>query len=112
MKKNNVLIALVVILSTLACKQKDSENLDNGLYAKFDTNYGEIIAQLYYKKARMTVANFVSLAEGTNPNVSDEYKGKKFYDSFTFHRVIDVFMIQGGDPLGTGSGGPGYQFPD
>ena len=59
-----------------------------------------------------TVANFISLAEGENKEVSDQYKGKKYYNGITFHRVIPDFMIQGGDPTGTGSGSPGYNFKD
>src|SRR5690606_35995417 len=64
------------------------------------------------KETPHTVANFVSLAEGKNPFVSEEYKDKPFYDGLSFHRVIADFMIQGGDPLGTGAGGPGYRFDD
>src|SRR5690606_31965729 len=62
------------------------------------------------KLAPITVANFVSLAEGTNTLVDSIYRGKKYYNGLTFHRIIDEFMIQGGDPTGTGSGGPGYKF--
>ncbi len=112
MKKHSLLIILAVILTTMGCKEKKYTNLDDGVYAVFNTNYGDFIAKLYYKKAPLTVANFVSLAEGTNPLVSEQYQGKHFYDSLTFHRIIDGFMIQGGDPMGSGMGGPGYKFPD
>jgi len=112
MKKQSLLIACLIAIATLSCKQKKTSNLGDGIYAKFDTNYGNFIAKLYYKKAPMTVANFVSLANGTNPMVSEEYKGKPFYDGLTFHRIVKGFVIQGGDPIGNGQGGPGYQFPN
>ncbi len=86
--------------------------LDNGLYAKFNTDKGDIIVKLEYKKAPGTVGNFVALAEGNHPDVADEHKGKKYYNGLIFHRVIDNFMIQGGDPTGTGAGNPGYKFDD
>lgn len=112
MKKQNLLIAFVLVLSTLACKKDKNADLEDGLYAEFNTNYGEFIAQLDYKEAPMTVANFVSLAEGNNPMAGKKYEGKNFFDGLTFHRIIDGFMIQGGDPDGNGSGGPGYKFPN
>jgi len=90
----------------------ETKNLPEGIYAKIKTNKGEILAKLAHDKAPGTVANFVALAEGNHPAVSDTYKDKKYYDGLTFHRVIDNFMIQGGDPTGTGAGGPGYKFDD
>jgi peptidyl-prolyl cis-trans isomerase A (cyclophilin A) len=83
-----------------------------GIFAEIETAKGTIELDLNYKKTPLTVANFITLAEGTNPDVSAAYKGKKFYDGLKFHRVINDFMIQGGDPLGTGSGDPGYKFKD
>lgn len=84
-----------------------------GIYATIATNKGNITIQLFYQKAPVTVANFISLSEGKNPFVTNEkLKGKPFYDGLKFHRVIKDFMIQGGDPLGNGSGGPGYDFKD
>lgn len=80
----------------------------NGIFAVMETSKGDIVLELYYKQAPLTVTNFVGLAEGT----LDAAKGKPFYDGLKFHRVIENFMIQGGDPLGTGTGGPGYQFAD
>jgi peptidyl-prolyl cis-trans isomerase A (cyclophilin A) len=77
----------------------------NDIYADFDTTEGKFKVKLYADQAPRTVENFVSLAEGTKT-------GKPYYDGTIFHRVIPDFMIQGGDPTGTGRGGPGYQFAD
>ena len=89
------------------------KKLADGMYAKFVTNKGEIICELEYVKTPITVANFVGLAEGTKELGGGAGKaGTRFYDNLTFHRVIGDFMIQGGCPLGTGTGGPGYTFPD
>ncbi|MBU3822616.1 peptidylprolyl isomerase [Flavobacteriaceae bacterium XHP0103] len=82
------------------------------MYAEFITSKGIMVAKLYYDKVPTTVANFVSLAEGSNTLVDEAYKDKKFYNGLIFHRVMDNFMIQGGDPLGTGFGNPGYRFND
>jgi len=84
-----------------------------GIFATIVTNKGTIVLELEYKKTPVTVANFIALAEGKNTFVTDEkLKGKPFYDGLKFHRVIKDFMIQGGDPSGNGSGGPGYAFKD
>lgn len=89
-----------------------AKTVTEGLFADIETNKGKITVKLEYKKTPVTVANFVSLAEGTNTVVSETYKGKPYYDGIKFHRVIKDFMIQGGDPLGTGAGDPGYKFKD
>lgn len=84
---------------------------EDGLYAEIQTNRGNILAELFFEQTPMTVMNFVGLAEGTLKN-NAKAEGEPFYDGLKFHRVIDNFMIQGGDPEGTGRGGPGYKFPD
>ena len=84
-----------------------------GLYAHFVTTEGTFTVKLFDQDAPKTVANFVGLAEGTiDPATGKPGSSKPFYNGLIFHRVIDGFMIQGGDPLGTGTGGPGYRFAD
>lgn len=85
--------------------------MKDGLYAKFNTTKGDILVALEYKKTPGTVGNFVALAEGNLEN-SVKPQGKPYYDGLKFHRVIPDFMIQGGCPQGSGSGGPGYKFDD
>jgi peptidyl-prolyl cis-trans isomerase A (cyclophilin A) len=108
--KKILLLALATAFIT-GCKTQHPD-LEYGLYADIQTNKGSILLKLAYDKAPITVANFVSLSEGENPKVSEEFKSKKYYNGIKFHRVIPDFMIQGGDPTGSGSGGPGYKFDD
>ena len=84
---------------------------EDGLYAVFTNAKGKIVCKLEYTKVPLTVSNFVSLAEGKNPKATVN-KGKPFFNGLTWHRVESTFVIQGGDPAGNGSGGPGYAFPD
>ncbi len=111
MKHYFVYLTMAVLLFS-ACKTSKYADLDDGIYADIQTTKGVVVLKLHHDATPVTVANFVSLAEGNNPFVSDEYKDKKYYDGLTFHRIIKDFMIQGGDPLGTGTGNPGYKFKD
>jgi peptidylprolyl isomerase len=92
-----------------------ADPLPDGLYARIETERGAMVARLDYREAPLTVGNFVGLAEGLlkwrDPE-SETIRQSRFYDGLTFHRVVKDFVIQGGDPEGTGRGGPGYYFPD
>ena len=107
-----ILLGLAGISSPAALAQKQRKP---GLYAIFQTNQGTIVCELYDKDAPITVKNFVDLAEGTkewkDPRTG-AMKKTHYFDGIVFHRVIPEFMIQGGDPTGTGTGGPGYKFQD
>ena len=110
--KKTILFVLLLLATFISCKE-ENKNLADGLYAKIETSKGDIYLALDYKKAPITVANFITLAEGNNDFVTNEHlKGRPFYDGLKFHRVIKEFMIQTGDPLGTGSGDAGYKFKD
>ncbi len=111
MKKLNLFFLAIIGLAFNSCNEKYPD-LQDGIYAEIVTNKGVAVAKLHHDLTPMTVANFVSLAEGTNTMVDSTYKGKKYYNGIIFHRVIKDFMIQTGDPLGTGTGDPGYKFPD
>lgn len=110
--KITVKLALLTLIVNLTSCKAQYPDLEDGMYAEFITTKGVMVAKLSYEKTPITVANFVSLAEGENTMVDKKFKKKKFYNGLIFHRVMDGFMIQGGDPTGTGSGDAGYKFMD
>jgi peptidylprolyl isomerase len=111
-----VTLTVLSLFCLLGMAQAADAKRADGVYAEFDTSKGKIVCQLEFEKTPLTVANFVGLAEGTKNYSKDGGSPKKqdkpFYDGLTFHRVIDNFMIQGGCPQGSGTGGPGYRFKD
>jgi FKBP-type peptidyl-prolyl cis-trans isomerase len=109
MKKIVILTLALIGFSNLGFSQ---EKKVEGIFAEFNTSKGKITVQLEYQKTPITVANFMTLAEGKNSQITGALKGKPFYDGLKFHRVISDFMIQGGCPKGDGSGDPGYKFDD
>ena len=117
MFRRSLVIALVGLLAgsvgvALAGQAKEKK-LEPGIYAHFETTEGSFTVKFFDRDAPKTVQNFVGLAEGTIDTISGKPgKSKPYYDGLTFHRIIAGFMIQGGDPTGTGSGGPGYRFAD
>ena len=114
MKKLVVLLcALTATVSLAQTKNaKPKPVVLEGIFAEIYTNKGKIALQLEFQKTPITVANFITLAEGKNEYVTNDRKGKPYYNGLKFHRVIANFMIQGGCPLGTGAGDPGYKFKD
>jgi len=118
MTRTAIAIALSVALAAPAARAQapaQKEKKMTGTYATFKTSLGDIVVKLLPERAPKTVENFVGLAEGTkewkDPRSGQTVK-KPLYDGTVFHRVIPRFMIQGGDPLGNGTGGPGYRFAD
>ena len=112
---NTILICLLALIGSTpahAAKVKEAKDPD----AVIQTTLGTIKVRLFKSKAPITVENFIGLATGkkewTDPKTNKKVKGKSLYAGTLFHRVIPGFMIQGGDPLGQGIGGPGYQFQD
>ncbi|WP_299060535.1 peptidylprolyl isomerase [uncultured Polaribacter sp.] len=103
---------LFLAITITSCKSAKYKDLQDGIYADVQTNVGDILVTLHAQKAPLTVANFVSLAEGNHPKVAGSLKGKPFFNGILFHRVVPSFMIQTGDPTGTGRGNAGYQFAD
>ena len=119
--KKNILVTFLTLFFILGCKTGSQEekntlastqaNMESTMKAKIVTAKGDILIELEFEKTPMTVANFVGLAEGTIENTAKDL-GQPYFDGLKFHRVIKDFMIQGGDPTGTGRGGPGYKFSD
>ena len=113
MKKAICTIGMLALATAVFAADR---KLEDGLYAEMETSKGTILLKLEFEKAPLTVASFVGLAEGTKYYSTDGGQPKKqdkpFYNGLTFHRVIPDFMIQGGDPQGSGAGGPGYRFKD
>jgi peptidyl-prolyl cis-trans isomerase A (cyclophilin A) len=109
MRKLIYLLFAIAIFS--ACENAEYKNLEDGIYADIETEKGKILVELYSDEVPLTVANFITLAEGTNTKVVDSLKGK-YYNGLTFHRLVKDFIVQGGDPLANGKGGPGYTFYD
>ncbi len=110
------ILLTALVLALTGCEEKNDaaavvKEQPDGLYAVINTSKGDIALKLEFEKVPVTVANFVGLAEGTIQN-DIRPLGQPYYDSLTFHRVVPNFMVQGGDPKGNGTGGPGYQFED
>jgi peptidyl-prolyl cis-trans isomerase A (cyclophilin A) len=114
MKKLFLAFAALLVVATQGFAAESADK-KGPLYATFKTSMGDVVVQLFEDKAPKTVANFVGLASGTrewtDPKTGDKVK-RPLYNGTIFHRVIPGFMIQGGDPLGNGTGGPGYKFED
>jgi len=115
MKRLVLAIGLMVLPVLAVAGQEGAKKPGGKVFALFTTSQGNFTVELFEKDAPKTVANFIGLAEGTkewtDPRSGEKTK-KKYYDGLVFHRVIAGFMIQGGDPLGNGTGGPGYKFED
>ncbi|MCG8572385.1 MAG: FKBP-type peptidyl-prolyl cis-trans isomerase [Spirochaetes bacterium] len=112
--KKTAITAIIITLLFAGCSH-GGVKLSDGIYAEFHTTQGKIICELYYEKVPVTIGNFVGLAEGTkeftDPETQEKVK-KPYYNNLTFHRIVKDFVIQGGCPLGNGTGGPGYSFID
>lgn len=111
MRQIVLIFTVLGLLLTSCSKTKSLDGYPDGLYAVITTPKGQIVCKLSYKQVPMTVGNFVALAEGNMPN-THKGAGEPYFDGLTFHRVAPNFVIQGGDPLANGMGGPGYKFKD
>ena len=111
-----LLVILGVLASAPMAWAQSNSDLDPGVYAHFETTEGNFTIELFEEDAPRTVGNFVNLATGvqewSHPVSGEVFQDTPFYDGLIFHRVISGFMLQGGDPAGTGTGGPGYRFDD
>ena len=108
------MVAVLITWTSIAIAAQTADK-KSPVYATFKTSMGDIVVELFEDKAPKTVANFIGLASGTtewtDPKTGEKVK-RPLYNGTIFHRVIPGFMIQGGDPLGNGTGGPGYRFED
>jgi peptidyl-prolyl cis-trans isomerase A (cyclophilin A) len=115
MTRTSLALAVAALVAAPATHAKEKTKMDSPVFATFKTSIGDIVVKLLPDKAPKTVENFIGLVEGTrewkDPRSGAMVK-KPLYDGTIFHRVIPQFMIQGGDPLGNGTGGPGYKFAD
>ncbi|MFW5742407.1 MAG: peptidylprolyl isomerase [Spirochaetota bacterium] len=109
MKTSIIATIVTIVIAAVAACGTPERDLPDGLYAEIETGKGDIVIELFDERAPATVMNFVGLAEGAIDNT--HAPGKPYFDGLTFHRVEPGFVIQGGDPSGDGSGGPGYRFP-
>ncbi len=109
-------LILLVLLGAIPVAFAQQKPLRSGTYAHFETSMGTFTAELETRLAPKTVENFIGLATGTkawkDPRTGETVMGKPFYEGLLFHRVVDGYLIQSGDPTGTGIGGPGYTIPD
>jgi peptidyl-prolyl cis-trans isomerase A (cyclophilin A) len=109
-------VFLLLLLGVIPIAFAQQKPLKSGTYAHFETSLGTFTAELETKLAPKTVANFIGLAQGTrdwkDPKTGQTMHGKPFYENMIFHRVVDNYLIQSGDPTGIGTGGPGYTIPD
>ncbi len=120
MRRSPIPALIICLLAGLAaCTFKPDPKLTEGLvpgtYAYFHTNYGDFVVKLFTDRTPQTTDSFIGLAEGTKPFVdwqTSKTVQRRFYDGLIFHRVVGGFVIQGGDPLGTGNGGPGFKIAD
>ena len=104
-----------ILVLLMVCGAVAAALTNDGMYATVQTTMGDVCFELYYTNTPRTVANFVSLAEGTRPWIDPRttfVSNEPYYDGIIFHRVVTNFMIQGGCPLGNGTAGPGYSFKD
>jgi peptidyl-prolyl cis-trans isomerase A (cyclophilin A) len=112
----NLKILFISLIFSLLFAVTSTPNIESGTYALFKTSLGDVLCELYPEKAPLTVKNFIGLATGKkswrSPDTGEFVENKPLYSNTIFHRVIPNFMIQGGDPLGNGRGGPGYRFED
>ena len=105
-------LSIIIIALIFSCKSANYKGLGEGIYANLKTSKGDILLKLYAQEVPLMVSNFVALAEGNHPGVTDSLKGVKYFDGLRFYRVVPNFIIQAGDREESGRGNPGYKFGD